>query len=787
MDEFFREILNFTEDGVLAFDADLVIRYANPAAERIFSDGRGSLIGQALDRLVPAAYRERHRDQVATFAAAGPAHRRMRSRSTIYAKRISGEAFPAEITIAALPDTAPCPLVAVVRDLSTESRSDLALHSVVTRTSFTAGLDFFQALVRELATTLGVTGVIAARYRPEIDGFESLAHWHEGTMQPRARFPAVDSPFQLTAQGYSYLPSGVARRYEHHPFLAGLRIDSYLGAPLVDRDGRFIGIVAILNRTPIEPEDGARRIITLFARRAGAELARLIDEEASRRSDQGRRSLLDHAPFGAFQLGPDGTTRFANPALAAILGCTDPEALLGTGLAERLTRAGVPPGDFADRLAGGPFDLALERDDGRQVTLRISGRIVDAPFREAAWLDGFAEDVSDLKALEHRLRQSQKLEAIGQLTSGIAHDFNNLLTVIQCHVALADELVPAQRRDLHDDLRAIGAAAARGAEMVRKVLRLSRTGRLEMRPLVPAAVAADLEVMFRRLLPASIRFDLAVEPDLPAIEADPCAHDQMQLNQITKAPDATPPGGSIRLELARGEPVPRAPAAPGSVRIRVIDTGTGIDASIQSRVFEPFFTTKGPESGTGLGLAMVSELMRHHQGQVSVAAGPDGRGTTVELAFHARPPVAEGERRTVPQSPQGGSEHLLLVEDEPSLRAAASRVLGEHGYRIDEAADATEALRLIDAEGKRFDLVVSDVMMPGVGGGELARRLRDRQPPVPVLLTTGFPQQLAIEAGAVPAEVPVLAKPYGSADLLIAVRTALRAAQATAGKEGPVG
>ena len=380
---------------------------------------------------------------------------------------------------------------------------------------------------------------------------------------------------------------------------------------------------------------------------------------------------------------------------------------------------------------------------------------------------------SDIDALHAQLSQAQRLEAVGQLTGGVAHDFNNLLTVVLGNADLlaGQSLDAAQRRQALDML--IGAAE-RGAVLTRQLLAYAR-----QQPLAPSAVdvnqlVAAIRPMLRRSLGEHIEIVIDGAPQLWPAMVDPTQLESALLNLCLNARDAMPSGG--RLTLVTG-PLTLRPGAcdlPAGdyVRLRVSDTGAGIAPDDLQRVFEPFFTTKERGKGNGLGLAMVYGFARQSGGQVGISSEP-GRGTTVQLDL----PRASTPLATLAHEPaaavQGGHETILVVEDDELVRLLASAELQALGYRVVEAPDGVQALRLVE-QGQPFDLLFTDVIMPGgLSGPDLADATRRLRPGLPVLFTSGFTEDAFNQPGRPDAGLPLLPKPYRRAELARAVRAAL--------------
>jgi hypothetical protein len=378
-------------------------------------------------------------------------------------------------------------------------------------------------------------------------------------------------------------------------------------------------------------------------------------------------------------------------------------------------------------------------------------------------------DVTERRRLEEELRQAQKMESVGRLAGGIAHDFNNLLTtILGVSEMLLAGLPPGD--PLAEDLGAVRDAGRRAAGLTRQLLAFSRKQRIEVRPLQLDEIVRAFAPMLSRLIgeDVKVRLDLAI--GLPRVLADPAQVEQILMNLAVNGRDAMPDGGTLTIELA-SEPG-EAPAGP-YVRLSVADTGAGMTADVAARAFEPFFTTKARGKGTGLGLATVYGIVKQHGGLVSVASAP-GAGARFDVLLPVAPddraePAGAAEREA-PAPARGRGEVVLVVDDEPLVRRALSRALGSRGYTVLEAEGGAEALALVDARGQ-VDLLLADVVMPGMRGPELVRAFRARCPGRPALLMSGYPD--ADGDGRVTVD---LEKPLGPDALARAVRAALDAA-----------
>ncbi len=388
-----------------------------------------------------------------------------------------------------------------------------------------------------------------------------------------------------------------------------------------------------------------------------------------------------------------------------------------------------------------------------------------------------AESERALAVAEEQLRQAQKMEAVGQLAGGIAHDFNNILTVIRAAAEFLAEQVPAGSTG-REDVELIRGAALRAESLTRQLLAFSRRQMWQPRAVFVNAVVERVEGMLRRTIGEHVELRTVLAPDLPAVWVDESQLEQVLVNLAVNARDAMPRGGRFELETAavtvHEEGGEGSGLAPGRyVRIVARDSGVGMDPATMRRAFEPFFTTKEPGKGTGLGLSMVYGIVQRANGRITVESAP-GAGATfrIYLPVSDAPVEAEPSRGDGPAA-GGRGEVVLLAEDEPMVRALAARLLRERGYEVLEAEHGEAALAALAAREGRVGLLLSDVVMPGMSGRELAQAVRARWPGVPVLFMSGYTDDVALLREVVAEGSSVLQKPFAPAELAARVREAL--------------
>jgi two-component system cell cycle sensor histidine kinase/response regulator CckA len=480
----------------------------------------------------------------------------------------------------------------------------------------------------------------------------------------------------------------------------------------------------------------------------------------------------------------DGTIEYVNQAFETESGYDAAEAI-GRRL-EDLVRSGTHPDAFyqdlerALRTSDAWADTIVDRRrDGtlHEINLRVSP--IRGPAGEIAGYVHVGRDLTRERTLEAQLRQSVKMEAIGKLAGGIAHDFNNMLTAIRGYAELVDGEIPPGDAELREDLAQIILTADRAAALTRQLLAFARKQVVEPAVLDPAGIVTGLAPMLARLLGERVELGLDAQPGLGSILIDPHQLEQVVLNLAVNGRDAMPGGGRLTINLADVEVSPADRKAwpdlvPGPhVEIVVEDTGQGMTAATRDRVFEPFFTTKAPGQGTGMGLAMVHGIVTGAGGAIRVES-ESGSGATFRLRFPRREPlVVDVPAARADAGIPCGFATVLLIEDEPTVRAFAARCLRQLGYAVLEAASGDEAVDLARLSGRAPDLLVADVSIPGMSGIDLARTLEDVRPGLPVLLVSGYADATVIGSGWIDQAAGFLPKPYTRETLGRAVAEAL--------------
>jgi len=424
------------------------------------------------------------------------------------------------------------------------------------------------------------------------------------------------------------------------------------------------------------------------------------------------------------------------------------------------------------------FEYRAVAADGRVVWLRDIVRAIPDGLGRVQQLRGLMVDITEHKRLEAQFLQAQKMESIGRLAGGVAHDFNNVLTAITGYTQLALEELPPDAA-MRGDLEEIQKAADRAVGLTGQLLAFARRQIFEPQIVNLNDLILDVDKLLRRLIGEDIELMTLPASDLHFVKADCGQITQVLLNLAVNARDAMPYGGQLIIETAN-VPLDQAytrqhvnVVAGDYVMLSVSDTGIGMTEAVQQHLFEPFFTTKEPGRGTGLGLATSYGIVKQHGGHLWVYSEV-GQGTTFKIylpsvAAEASPRPARPDEGVVPH----GIETILLVEDEPAVRALAARALREHGYTVLEAANGEEALRITQQAGVAIQLLLTDVVMPHIGGRDLAARLKALQPTVKAVFASGYTDDVVVHHGIVDPGVAFLQKPYAPAALVRKVREVL--------------
>jgi PAS domain S-box-containing protein len=586
-------------------------------------------------------------------------------------------------------------------------------------------------------------------------------------------------PEDVIGQNPRILKSGIVPPEVYHQFWQALLAKEVVTGEIVNqaKDGTLVTVEVSVS--PTIGEDG--NIIGYLAIQHDV-TERKATEDALRRSETSYRELVEHAVYGVYRSTPDGRFLSVNPALVQILGYDSAEELLSVDMAVDIYASQGQRARMVERYGGQQLVEGLEvdwkRKDDSRVTVRLSGRPILDEAGKVKYVEMLVEDVTERRALEQQLQHAQKLEAIGQLTAGIAHDFNNILTTIIASSELAAQSLSMEQEEVHADLEEITGAARRAAEMIKKLMAFGRREHLELEPIDLEPILHETASMMKRVLPENIELRLRVGQGCGLVQGNRGAIEQILLNMGANARDAMPQGGKLTVSLTRfliDDEYRRRHGwgKPGFyVLLSITDSGTGMDARTQARIFEPFFTTKSVGRGTGLGLAMVYGLIKQHGGYIDLYSEL-GRGTTFNLYFPITEEIEQADRPTATAQVQHGAETILVVEDEEAIRRSAQRILERYGYRVLAAADGQQAMAFLQKHSGGVDLVVTDVVMPNLGGVGLYEQTRQAGSGVRFLFTSGYMASEVLDPKDGEPTPQFLRKPWTVTDLVTKVREVL--------------
>jgi PAS domain S-box-containing protein len=514
-------------------------------------------------------------------------------------------------------------------------------------------------------------------------------------------------------------------------------------------------------------------------------LGSLLDITERRRTEAERERLtaiLDATPDFVGIADPEGRAVYINRGGRELIGMGEGDDITGFPIREshpewarrRLAEEAIPAAT-RDGVWGG--ESALLGRDGREIPVWQTLLAHRAPDGTVDFFSTIAHDLSQRKRLEEQMRLAQKMEAVATLAGGVAHDFNNLLTAMRANADFALMDLPTES-PVRENVQEIVDAVDRAAALTRQLLAFGRKQVLEPRPVEFNALLTDFATMLRRILGEDVALVMRLTPDPATVVADPGQLEQVVMNLCVNARDAMPKGGELALltdrvvideEFCATHPWAR----PGDyVRLTVSDTGAGMDEATRARIFEPFFTTKELGRGTGLGLAVVYGVVKQHAGLIHVYSEP-GRGTTFKIYLPFSAEAAEAQAPEAATALAGGTETILLAEDDDALRRTATRLLERLGYRVIPVANGHEALETLRARGGAIQLAMLDVVMPQLGGPAVFERIQGRFPGLRVLFMTGYSPGTSPFAPVNALPAPVLPKPYGVRALAQAVRSAL--------------
>ena len=766
-DSRFRHFVESTMEGVVATDPDGLITYVNPRMAEMLVRDVSEIVGRPLLSFMPAA------EAVSSRARS---ERRRRGLTDAAETRLQvADGTTTDVMFSSSPlfddDGAFTGALAMVTDISERLRAAAAMtESLRERDKLVRSLERERAHLSDIFEH--APSFLAVRRGPDhvLERMNPAYAELTGNREMVGR-PLTDGLPEARNQGLSVLldhvrATGEPYRNERLP----VQLQRVAGEPL---ETRYLD----MSITRIVAADGERSVVTQGVDVTGQVLA----AEALRHSEEQLRAQFASQPVPTllWELRGEELVLLDWNESAAAAGPTNTQGAIGMTARELFPDAGPAIAEVRRSLVEGVvvrtvFEADLGRRSGRRIFELTAGP--QPPDRILV----HAVDITERAALESQLRQAQKMEAVGQLAGGVAHDFNNILTVIGAH---SDFLLETLAVDdpAREDAMSIQKAGVRAAGLTRQLLAFSRKQMLKPTRLALNGLITETREMLVRLLGAHIEIHVALDDSLTDVVADATQIDQILVNLAVNARDAMPDGGVLRIstynESVResGHGAPLEVPAGDYVVLEVTDAGTGMDEATRARLFEPFFTTKEPGRGTGLGLATVYGIVKQSLGHIVVQSELGGGSTFRVYLPQAAPDASEVPAHQATSAAVRGVETVLVVEDEQTVREIAARVLRHHGYAALEAANGVEALALSAGFDGTIHLVISDAVMPGIGGAEVVQRLREHRPGLRALFMSGYTDDEVMRRGIVSSTVHFIQKPFAPGEFARAVREALDA------------
>ena len=781
---YFEQIIENAPEAISIVDEELQILRVNAEFTRLFGLSAAETIGKRLDLLIvpPDRYAETAwiTDCIKTQNKVSLETRRQRKDGSL---------------VEVLLSTSPIVLhgkrvgtYASYRDITEQKRSEelnAALYAIAARSQSAEDLQqFFASIHGIVGQLMNARNFYISLYDPQSQllTFPYFVDEEDPTPAPKTLGRGLTEYVLRSGEPLLATPSvfeDLVKRGEVE--LIGAPSLDWLGVPL--KSGTTcIGVLVVQSYNENSRfGERDREILKFVSQQLAAAIEHKRYEEALRRSEGRSRSLILSAAFGICRCTVGGRFLDVNPALLAMLGHESVEALLALNARRDIfvnpTELDRLTGDYRRTGSLNGVEVQWKRKDGRIITVRLSGCAASTADEPEEVLELIAEDITDRRQLEEQLRQAQKMDAVGRLAGGVAHDFNNLLMVINGYTEVLLEQL-GKDSPMHHQVQSIQQAADRAATLTRQLLAFSRKQLLELKVIDVNKVIGDMERLLRPLIGENIELVTRLSTHTGHTRADAGQLEQVIMNLVVNAKDSMPDGGKLTLQSSdvtvRHDSEHRFIQPGRYAVISVVDTGHGMDKETQSRIFEPFFTTKEKGKGTGLGLSTVYGIVKQSNGYVFAKSEP-GAGTTFSVYL---PRVEDSAEELSPTKTQpnevGGSETVLLVEDEECVRELVRVTLTSRGYKVIEAENGECGMRIAETFKEHIDILITDVVMPGMGGRELAKNLVSLRPDICVLYLSGYTEDAVVAPGALGPGTAFLQKPFTLQNLAKKVREVLR-------------
>jgi two-component system, cell cycle sensor histidine kinase and response regulator CckA len=770
---YLEQLVECAPEAISILDREYRITRLNGEFTRIFGFGPEEALGQRIDSLIVPPDRSAETRWITDLLVKG-------QKVVLETKRQRKDGTLLDVFISTAPiviEGQQVALCVLYRDISEQKRAEAlnsALYRITQKTNSAEDLQQFYAAVHGIVSELMYARNFYIAVYDDLTQLLSFPYF-EDEEDPRPvpkklgkglteYVLRTGEPLLCTPEVFDVLVK------QGEVELIGAASLDWLGVPLKVGNNTFGVLVVQSYAGNVRFGEKEKEILTFVSQQLASAIEHKRNEEALRRSEARYRSLVQSAVYGIYRSSLEGRFFDVNPALITMLGYDSAEEVLALDpksdvFLDPSEQARVM-GEFRRGARLDNIEVRWKRKDGSAITVRLSGRAVTSLEETVAVLEIIAEDITERRVLENQFRQAQKMEAVGRLAGGVAHDFNNLLMVISGY---AEVLLEQTRKGnaLYPKIEAIHQAADRATTLTRQLLAFSRKQLLELKVVDLNLVVEDMQRLLHPLIGENIELHTQLAPDLGRTRADAGQIEQVIMNLVVNSKDAMPNGGKITIrttnaqlnnEDARRE---YSYIQPGRyVVLSVADTGEGMDKETQLRIFEPFFTTKEKGKGTGLGLSTVYGIIKQSGGYVLVESEPR-QGTTfriylprVEDALEATGPVGAS------RSQAGGSETVLLVEDEESVRQLVRETLELKGYKVLEADNGEAALQIVSGYSGKIDMLITDVVMPGMSGRELSARLCASCPQTKVLYLSGYTEDAIVHEGVIDPDTAFLQKPF---------------------------